>query len=308
MTRRPGIHPAFLVVVVAAAAVGCSSADTTSTSGTADIGRCPAEAVDIVVTVDQWGGIVEDLAGDCGEVTTIISGVAADPHDYEPTPGDNAAFGSADLVVMNGVDYDHWATDAIDALSSEPPVVDGGEVVGVDEGANPHLWYSPTFVYEIADAVTAELQTIAPDAALYFAEQSTSWRTAMAPYDQAIASIRNAHTGATYAATEPVFAYMAEAVGLVDRTPTGYAIASAQESEPAPGDLHDVETVLERGDVDVVIYNTQTEGSLTEQLRERADRSGIPVVEVTESLPPGATSFVVWQVGQLDALTDALAS
>ena len=47
--------------------------------------------VKVVVTVDQWGDIVEQLGGDCTEVTTIINGGDVDPHDYEPTPADNAA-------------------------------------------------------------------------------------------------------------------------------------------------------------------------------------------------------------------------
>ena len=38
----------------------------------------------MVVTVNQWGDIVDALAGGCGRVTTIIGGTAGDPHDYEP--------------------------------------------------------------------------------------------------------------------------------------------------------------------------------------------------------------------------------
>jgi zinc/manganese transport system substrate-binding protein len=59
-----------------------------------------------VVTVDQWGDIVSDLAGACGEVTTIIKSSSIDPHDYEPTPADSAKFDRAKLVVVNGLDYD----------------------------------------------------------------------------------------------------------------------------------------------------------------------------------------------------------
>jgi zinc/manganese transport system substrate-binding protein len=317
MTRRSLLHTFLVCAAAAMVAAGCSSDDTASTadtssstapSGTVAARGCPVEAVNIVVTVDQWGDIVEDLAGDCGVVTTIITGAVDDPHDYEPTPGDSAAFGEADLVVMNGVDYDHWAEDAIDVLSNPPAVIDGGEVVGVDEGANPHLWYSPTYVYEIADAVTAELGTLLPGATDYLAERSASWRTSMAPYDQEIASIRNAHSGASYAATEAVFAYMAEAIGLVDLTPEGYATSAANESEPAPGDVLAFEQLLQGGDVEVLVYNVQTEGALTEQIRSRAVDSSVPVVDVTETVPAGVDSFVEWQVAQLQALSAALTS
>ena len=113
-------------------------------------------------------------------------------------------------------------------------------------------------------------------------------------------------TGRTYAATESVFDDMAAAVGLVDLTPEGYRAAAANESDPAPADVNAFEELLRGGTVDVLIVNTQTEGSLPAQLRSVAEKAGVPVVEVTETVPPGETSFVAWQVDQLTALRAAL--
>ena len=59
-------------------------------------------------------------------------------------------------------------------------------------------------------------------------------------------------------------------------------------------------------DADVLIYNTQTEGSVPEQIRAAAESAGVPVVEVTETVAPGADSFEAWQVAQLTALAKAL--
>ena len=297
-------------VIALAGLAACSASSTTQATAPegASPGDCPTDPVQVVVTVNQWGDVVDALAGDCGRVTTIIGGTAGDPHDYEPSPADNAAFTKADLVVMNGLDYDHWADDAIDTLSSPPAVVNGGDVVGRAEGDNPHLWYSPDYVRAIAAAVTTELKSLAPTAAGYFDAQAGAWRASMSAYDDEIASIRQQHPGARYAATEPVFAYMAEALGLEDRTPPGYANSAANESEPAPGDISGFEKVLAADQIDVLVYNTQTEGNVTDQLRSRAESADIPVVEVTETVPPGQTSFVDWQVGQLRALSAALAS
>ena len=66
--------------------------------------------------MDQWGDIVNRLAGACARVTTIFKSTAADPHDYEPTPSDIENFDGASLVVENGLDYDPWADKAIDGL------------------------------------------------------------------------------------------------------------------------------------------------------------------------------------------------
>jgi zinc/manganese transport system substrate-binding protein len=269
-------------------------------------GSCPTAPVPVVVSVDQWGDIVDQLAGDCGDVTTIIKGSSADPHDYEPTPSDTAAFGDAKLVVVNGLDYDAWATKAVDALDEKPEVVDGGDVVGLDEGDNPHIWYGPTYVREVSDAVTTALEKLAPSASDYLDQQATDWKTALEPYDAAIARVKGVSTGKTYGATEGVFDDMAHAVGLTDRTPSGYRNAAANGTDPAPGDVNAFEQALANEAMTVLIYNTQTEGSVPAQLRSRADTADVPVVDVTETVPSGAGSFVAWQVEQLQHLATAL--
>jgi len=58
--------------------------------------------------------------------------------------------------------------------------------------------------------------------------------------------------------------------------------------------------------MNVLIYNTQTEGSVPNQLLATANSSGVPVVDVTETLPADATSFEQWQISQLQELSKAL--
>jgi zinc/manganese transport system substrate-binding protein len=103
-----------------------------------------------------------------------------------------------------------------------------------------------------------------------------------------------------------VFDLMAQALGLTDKTPAGYQTASANESDPAPADLSAFRQLLAAKGVDVLIYNTQTEGSLPEQIRDAAEQAGVPVVNVTETPAPGTVSFEAWQVDQLTALAKAL--
>jgi zinc/manganese transport system substrate-binding protein len=158
----------------------------------------------------------------------------------------------------------------------------------------------------VANAVTTVLSTLAPEASEYFADQTQAFTTTMQPYFDLIETVRTDHAGATYAATESVFDYMGDALGMQDLTPVGYQDAAANESDPAPGDVNELLALLRGAGVDVLVYNTQTEGAVPEQLRGAAESAGVPVVEVTETVPPDADSFVAWQVSQLEALADAL--
>ena len=125
------------------------------------------------------------------------------------------------------------------------------------------------------------------------------------PYDSEIATVKAKAIGKTYGATESVFDYMAAVVGLANRTPQGYQNAAANESEPAPADLNDFQSVAQDGRIDVLVYNTQTEGAGPRQIRGVATKANVPIVEVTETVKPGTKGFVDWQVGQLQQLDKA---
>jgi zinc/manganese transport system substrate-binding protein len=289
--------------VAALLLVACGGHD----AAAAPKGECPTVPVRVVVSVSQWGDIAGDLGGACASVTTIVHGTAVDPHDYEPTPADLAAFTKADLVVVNGVNYDTWAVKAADSVSPKPVVVDAGTVVGKRAGDNPHLWYGPDYVNSVALAITAQLEALAPAGSAYFDERATAWRTAMQPYYDEVSALGADIAGnATYSATEPVFDYMAKAVGLVDRTPSGYRRAAANAVDPSPADLHDFQRELSDGSVGVLIVNEQTSGAVPDQLRSAAKRAGVAIVGVTEA-PPNDTTFEAWQLSQLAALAKVLA-
>ncbi|MCW2699196.1 MAG: hypothetical protein JWQ45_731 [Blastococcus sp.] len=268
---------------------------------------CPTDVVDVVVSVSQWSDLVRDLGGDCVNVTTVVSSGAVDPHDFEPATADLAAFSAAEMVVLNGAHYDEWAADAVAALDPQPSVVDAAEVAGVSaQGSDPHLWADPEIVPEMAAAVTAALVDLTGDRAGYFQKRQGVWQGDVQQYVDAVDELRTLAEGRTYAATEGVYNRMADAVGLTDVTPAGYQRSAGNASDPAPGDLAAFEAVLADGSADVLLYNTQTSGSVPDQLRDAAETAGVPVVEVTESPRDATASFVEWQYGQIRQLTDAL--
>ncbi|MEN4477174.1 metal ABC transporter solute-binding protein, Zn/Mn family [Mycolicibacterium cosmeticum] len=312
-----------LVLAVPFALAACSGGgNTTATSNTAPSGDCPTTPVNVVVSVDQWGQIVNSLGGACAKVTTILAGSSVDPHDFEPSPSDAATFTGAQLVVVNGGHYDEWASKLAASSAPNAPVINALQASGIEhdehpedgshdghdhgDGVNPHAWYSPAAVTAVADAVTAKLGELAPQAKDYFATQRGAFSTSLRPYDELIAKIKAGAAGKTYGATESVFDDMAAAVGLQDKTPAGFQAAASNETDPSPADLDAFLKLLNGKGVDVLIYNTQTEGSVPEQIRTAAQNAGIPVVNVTETVAPGAKSFEAWQVDQLTALAKAL--
>jgi len=295
--RRASMAAVALTIAV----TGCSSNQTKIAAST-----CPSAPVPVVVSVDQWGDIVSELGGACANVKTVLASSSVDPHDYEPSPADAASFTGAKLVVINGAGYDPWAAKLAASSAGGARVLSAAEVTKTPDGANPHLWYLPSAVTAVADAVTAELSKLNSQAGDYFSQRRSQFTTALGPYNALIGKIKAEATGKSYAATETVFDYQAQALGLLNKTPEGYQRATANETDPSPADLDAFRALLSGRRVDVLIYNTQTEGSIPQQIRSIADQAGVPVVNVTETVPPGQTSFEAWQNGQLVALGKAL--
>jgi zinc/manganese transport system substrate-binding protein len=300
---RTTIAGAILAALTLAGCSGAGGNARTVSEGNPD--ACPGVVVDAVVSVSQWSGVVEALGGDCVTVTTVVSS-AVDPHDFEATTGDLAAFSQADLAVLNGAGYDSWAADAVGSLDDAAPRVVSAAEFDRRGGDDPHVWYDPAAVDATSVAISEVLTELSPASADYLAERAASWDAELERFRGAVEELRAAADTMTYAATESVFDRMADAAGLTDVTPEGYRRAAANESEPAPGDLAAFEAALADGSVDVLIYNVQTAGSVPEQLRAAAEDAGVPVVEVTESAPDDAGSFLAWQSAELEELSAAL--
>ena len=115
--------PAAALALAACSPAGSGSSPASTPTST---GSCPTTPLDVVVSVDQWGDIVQDLGGDCATVHIVLASSSVDPHDYEPTSADAVVFDTAQLVGVNGADYDLWASDLASNAASSPAVVDAG--------------------------------------------------------------------------------------------------------------------------------------------------------------------------------------
>jgi zinc/manganese transport system substrate-binding protein len=118
-------------------------------------------------------------------------------------------------------------------------------------------------------------------------------------------SLRRGFAGEAVAYTEPVPGYLLAAAGIPSLTPASFARAIEDGSDPTPQAVAAMTALLARHRVAALLYNDQTVSPVTIRMEEDARRAGIPVVGVSETLPPGET-FQQWQLSQMTALRRAL--
>ncbi len=261
----------------------------------------------IVAAENFYGEVAAAVGGDRVTVESVIVAPGTDPHDFEPTPSTARMIADARIVIMNGVDYDHWMERLLEGSSApDRSVIDVAALLGAKEGGNPHLWYDPRAVPALAAALADELAVADPEGAAGYAGRQEAFVASLDPMTEKIDAIRERYAGSPVAASEPVFGLMAEALGL-DMKHEDVQIAIMNESEPAARDIAAMEDDLKNGRVKVLFYNRQVIDPLTEQLLAAAAAGHVPVVGVTETRPDGMT-YGEWMLDQLDATARALAA
>jgi zinc/manganese transport system substrate-binding protein len=299
LTKR--LRPRWLIVVglVIVLAPACGLGNAIKTSG----GK-----VEVVAAENFWGSIAAQLGGDKVHVTSIIANPDTDPHAYEATPNDARLIATARYVIVNGAGYDPWAPKLAAANPvSGRIVLDVGNLNGVHEGGNPHLWYSPDAVTRVIDRVTADLKHVDPTEAGYFDQQSSTFMSAgLKDYHDTIAAIKQKYPGTPVGASESIFAYMSPAVGLNLITPAEYMKAISEGSDPSAADKATVDEQVTTRQVKVFVFNSQNSTPDVQSLVNKAKAAGIPVVPITETLSPANVSFQDWQTHQLKLLLQAL--
>lgn len=263
----------------------------------------------VVASTDVWGSVAQAVAGGDAKVTSIITSGSADPHSFEASPSDAAAIADASIVVFNGGGYDQWVQAVLDNHPDVPAVnaysLLDAAAVGEPKPANEHVFYE----LGTAEAVATELASRLSDADPAHAD---GYRSRAADFVRRADTIRAAektlaadHSGQSVVATEPVAHYLLRAAGLTDKTPSGFTSAIEQDTDPAPVDVAAVLDLINGGGVAALLFNDQTVTAATRQVRAAAERAGVPVVSVTETLPAG-TDYLSWQDDTVNRLAAAL--
>ncbi len=262
----------------------------------------------VVAAENVWGSIAAQLAGDRATVHSVIADPATDPHSYEPTAGDAREIASANMVIVNGLGYDRWASQLLAASPASGRVVLAvGARLGLPPDANPHRWYYPADVLAVVAAISADYERIDPADRGYFAARERWFvDTALAEYNSLRAQIRARYAGVPVGYSESIFQGLGEDLRLRLLTPPGFAKAVAEGTDVTAHDKRTVDEQVERRRVAVWVFNSQNLTPDVQRVNALARAHAVAIATVTETLAPRSTSFQRWQAAQLRGLLAAL--
>jgi len=275
--------------------------------------------IQVVAGENFWGSLVTQLGGNLTNVLSIVSNPNADPHDYEANASDAAAIGEANFVILNGVGYDDWGLQLINASKTAGQevlnvgVLNGVVVTGGIVTGNPHQWYNPLYVNHTLLAMYYDLVALQPASKSVFQQNFATLNTTGSggniSLDQLYAranQIKHDFAGTVVVSTESIFVYLANYTGLDLIAPPVFMEAIAEGNDPPASSVALFECQLESGYVKVLVYNIQTVTPITTTLEGLAGEHNVTVTYVSETIQPPDTSFQDWMYGEYNSLANAL--
>ena len=291
---------AIIILFISACGGANSPGSSSSTPGTS------SKVLNIVAAENFYGDIVKQLGGSHVSVTSILSDPNVDPHEYESNVQNAKLVATADLVIANGGGYDDW----MDKLLSGSPnssrvVLKGFDIAQVKLPSNEHVWYNLDNAQTIAQTITDKLKQLDTADAAAFDSNFQTFKQSLQPVQQKMAAIKAKYSGTPVGLTETIYLYQAVPLGLKVLTPFEFQKAMAEGNDPPADTVVTAENQILKKQIKVLIYNVQTTSQVTTKLQNEAQAQGIPVIPVSETMPPGKT-YQSWMLGQLNTLEQGL--
>jgi len=261
----------------------------------------------VVAAENFYGDVARQIGGDDVTVASIMSNPDQDPHLFETTPSTVRQIAAAQVVILNGADYDPWMDKLLKASpKSGRTAIVVADLVGKKAGDNPHLWYDPITMPAAAKALADAFAKADPAHKDGYAARLKTFLASLKLINEKITAIRGKFAGTSVTASEPVFGYMANALGLKMHNES-FQLSIMNNTEPSAHDVAAFQDDLKNHKVRVMFYNKQASDKAVQSLVDIAHASKIPVVGVTETEPPGL-SYQQWMLTQLNETEKALAA
>jgi zinc transport system substrate-binding protein len=169
----------------------------------------------VAVTIPPVADFVNHVGGDLVEVTLMVP-AGASPHTYEPTPGQLAAVGRADVYakVGSGVEFELAWLGKLLGQNSDIEVIDCSSGIEIIDG-DPHIWNSPANAGRMVENIVEGLSAVDPAHAGVYRENGDAYRAELSQlHDYVVEQLAGA-TERHFLVYHPSFAYFATEYDLI---------------------------------------------------------------------------------------------
>ncbi len=261
-------------------------------SAAMSIGSLPATAafadnLKVVASFSIIADLARNVGGERVELTTLV-GPGGDAHVYEPKPADAVAVAQADLVLVNGLQFEGFLQRLIEASATKAPVVevsrgvtalvaadehhhDGGGTATADaaeeHGAyDPHAWQSVANAEIYVKNIAKALCDVDVEGCGYYARNADAYAQQLQALDAevkaAVASIPQDKR--IIITSHDAFGYFEHTYGLEFLAPEGIST----EAEASAADVAALVRQVRADKASAIFVETITNPRLIEQIAQ----------------------------------------
>ena len=223
----------------------------------------------VVASTTIFEDMVKEIGGD-KFVTKSIVPIGGDPHIYEPKPSDVVLVASADLILVNGLNFEGWIMELIRNSGTKATIVTitkGIEPIQSEQYKNafdPHAWMDASLGQIYIQNIANALMTIDPDNHHYYSERLDRYKAELSKTDdfilQAIAEIpENRRILIT---SHDAFAYYGKRYGLEVSPLMGIST----DSEAQTSDMVRVVNQIKERNIPAIFIESTINPKLMEQI------------------------------------------
>jgi zinc/manganese transport system substrate-binding protein len=137
-----------------------------------------------------------------------------------------------------------------------------------------------------------------------YEQRLARFEESLRPIQAKIGELRQRFAGMPVTATEPIFGYLFDALGMEVRN-QAFQLAVMNNTEPSASDIAAFENDLKTHQVKLLIYNSQATDPIADRMQKIAKGAGVPVVGAAET-KPADEGYQSWMMSELDAVERAL--
>ena len=310
-----------LAIIAIVIVIPLASLAVTQPSFNSEISTTENSKLQVITSATFLYEFSQNIGKEMIDVTLLVP-MGADPHDWEPTIRDREKLQKADVIIVNGIGYEHWL-DSFDSNDNQGILVDTSNGIstldsekhddhtkeddhdGHEEDKHnhgdldPHIWLNPVYaqlqVKNIANALSNSDSTnknyYQSNAAIYNKE-----------LDLLDSKIRTELSGCKtdFITFHDAFSYFSEEYGLTQHT-----IISSNDShgEVTPQTLENIISLARELNIKVIFAEESTSTKTSQVI---ADEIGGKVLVLSPLEIVSDETYVEKMTQNLDSLKDAL--
>jgi len=305
-----------LAIIAIAIVIPLASFAVTQPSFNSEISITENSKLQIITSATFLNEFSQNVGKEMIDVTLLVP-MGADPHDWEPTIRDRERLQKADVIIVNGIGYEHWL-GSFDSNDNQGILVDTSNGISTldsekhddhakedeydknnHEDLDPHIWLNPVYAQLQVKNIANALSNSDPTNKNYYQSNAAIYNKELDLLDS---KIRTELSGCKtdFITFHNAFSYFSEEYGLTQHT-----IISSNDShgEVTPQTLENIISLARELNIKVIFAEESTSTKTSQVI---ADEIGGKVLVLSPLEIVSDETYVEKMTQNLNNLKDAL--